>query len=97
MIRKPIRYFAHHGGNHRDALAESEGDAGDDPEDPLEQVWAALINPKRAIGSIQILAKAHGYEDLVEFNREFRQRYGVSAREVRPAAKKRIRSGAAKR
>jgi hypothetical protein len=64
-------------------------------EDRLEQVWAALINPKRAIGSIQILAEEHGFDDLAEFNREFRQRYGVSAREIR--AKKGVRIEAEKR
>ena len=37
------------------------------PEDRLKQVWAALINPKRAIRSIQILAKEHGFDDLAEF------------------------------
>jgi hypothetical protein len=65
------------------------------PEDRLEQVWAALTNPKRMIRSIQILAQEHGFDDLAEFNREFRKRYGVSAREIR--AKKRVRIGAEKR
>ena len=66
-------------------------------EDRLEQVWTALINPKRAIRSIQILAHEHGFDDLAAFNEAFRKRYGVSAREVRKAAKKRIGFGAAKR
>ena len=56
-------------------------------EDRLEQVWAALINPKRTIRSIQILAQEHGFDDLAEFNEDLRKRYGLSAREIRKAAK----------
>lgn len=60
-------------------------------EERLEQVWAALTNPKRAIRSIQVLAEGHGFDDLWAFNAAFRKRYGVSAVDIRKAAKKRVR------
>jgi transcriptional regulator GlxA family with amidase domain len=57
--------------------------------DRLEDVWSVLTNPKRQIRSIQTLAAEHGFDDLVEFNRLFRERYGVSAADIRRGVRKR--------
>ena len=56
--------------------------------DPLEQVWAILINPERSIRSIKFVAREHGFNDMAEFSRAFRERFGASPREVRRFARK---------
>ena len=63
--------------------------ASKEEEDRLELVWAALTNPRRTIGSIQLLAAEHGFHDLVAFNEAFRARYGNSPAEIRKAARRR--------
>jgi transcriptional regulator GlxA family with amidase domain len=71
--------------------------ASKEEDDRLELVWAALTNPRRTIGSIQLVASEHGFHDVVTFNKAFRARYGSSPAEIRKAARKRrIRFGAPK-
>jgi transcriptional regulator GlxA family with amidase domain len=62
-------------------------------QDRLERAWAVLIDAKRSVHSIHALATKLGYDDLTEFNRDFRERFGVSPREIRSGAKKGIRFG----
>lgn len=53
----------------------------------VEQVYAILINAKRPIVSVQVVAAEHGFTDLTEFNRLFRERYGTSAVALRKAVR----------
>lgn len=59
-----------------------------DEAERLEALHAILINPKRSIGSIQILAAEHGFTDLPAFNTLFHERYGSSPVALRKFAKK---------
>lgn len=64
----------------------------------LEALFEALTDPRRGIGSIAQLAAAHGFDDLAEFNRLFREKYGNPPAVVRKAVRKgKVRFGAAKR
>lgn len=49
---------------------------------------AILTNPRRTIRSIQTVAAEHGFNDLADFNRRFRDRYGSGPVELRKLARK---------
>jgi outer membrane immunogenic protein len=76
VANEPRLYLAR--GRIRVAMAKPKADR-------LEEVHAILINPRQAIGSIQMLAAEHGFTDLIKFNQLFRERYGSGPAELRKA------------
>jgi AraC-like DNA-binding protein len=50
----------------------------------LEQCWQSLVDPAMAGKSIKDIASAAGYRRMDQFAHDFRQTFGVSAKDVRP-------------
>lgn len=53
----------------------------------LDLIHAILSNPRHPIRSIQALAQEHGFEDLTEFNKAFKAKFGISPVVTRKMAK----------
>lgn len=56
-------------------------------DERLDKVRSILGNPRIAIRSIQALAQEHGFDDLAAFNAAFKERFGVSAVNIRKEAR----------
>jgi AraC-like DNA-binding protein len=73
------RLFAPDGGVHAAILARR-----------LDRCLAALVDDKRLTQPIGAVAVAHGFRSEAHFSRAFRQRFGITARELRGMARQRV-------
>jgi AraC-like DNA-binding protein/mannose-6-phosphate isomerase-like protein (cupin superfamily) len=71
---------------HRLFQASGKSFAGWLRERRLERCWSELSRPSARRPNIAALAFKWGFNDLTTFNRAFRERYGVTPREIRPIA-----------